>query len=276
MQLLRKLELKCLQEFDRICRKHGIPYFLGGGTLLGAVRHQGFIPWDDDIDVMMLPDAYARFTQIVDQELGEEFVYQSQQNDPEYYSAFDKIRLKGTVFDTYLSRQYPLKSHGIFIDIFVHDYSSNRKMMQQIHVIRTVYAKSLVLHKRHNSPMHFYGRLKLLCKAATWYKDSTPMETLKEREYRILTRYNHKHTKYLYDGRGEHTKHGVFPAWILTDGAIYTSFEGIQFPIPKHYDEYLKFSYGETYMELPPEEKRIPEHDLAVLDFGIYQNKNNL
>ncbi len=267
---VRELEFKCLLEFDRICRKYEIKYFLGGGTLLGAVRHQGFIPWDDDIDVMMLPEDYDKFRDVVQSELSDEFVYQSKETDGEYHSIFDKIRLKGTVFDTNFSQQFDLISHGIFMDIFVHDYTSENKLGQKLHIFRTILGKSLVHHKWGNTPMHFYGKLKFICRLATVYKNHTSMEKLEKHQMRVVEKYDKKKTKYLYDGRGEHTRHGAFPASILEEEPIEMMFNGKMMPVPKRYDEYLTFSYDENYMTLPPEEKRVPEHDLARLDFGKY------
>ena len=267
---VRELEFKILLEFDRICRKHDIEYFLGGGTLLGAIRHKGFIPWDDDIDVMMLPGSYEKFQAVVEKELGEEFVYQCKENDSQYHSIFDKIRLKGTVFDTEFSKQFDLKCHGIFIDIFVHDYTSNAGLIQKYHIFKTVFVKSLVYHKWGQTPMHFYGKLPFICKLATIYKNHHTMSHLEKLEMKTVTRYDRGKTGFLYDGRGEHTKNGVFKAGILEDGAIYVPFNGKDFPVPKRYDEYLRFSYGDDYMTPPPVEKQVQGHDLAVLDFGNY------
>ena len=274
LKKLKELELMCLREFDRICKKNGIQYFLGGGTLLGAVRHGGFIPWDDDIDVMMLPKEYEKFRKVVDLELDNRFIYQCKENDPQFHSIFDKIRLKDTIFDTWFSKQFDLTSHGIFIDIFVHDYISDNKYIQKLHIFKTILCRSFVRHKWDDSPMHFYGRLKLICKIASLYKKTVSMEKLEYRQMKTVTKYNGRNTRFLYDSRGEHTKNGVFLASILTDGAIDMSFEGINFPVPKRFDEYLEFSYGKDYMTLPPKEERIPGHDLARLDFGEYKNEN--
>ena len=219
---------------------------------------------------MMLPDEYEKFRSVVKEELDDEFFYQSRDTDPAYHSLFDKIRLKGTVFDTHFSRQFPLRCHGIFIDIFVHDHICKGPLRQKYHIFKTLFVKSLVHHKWGGTPMHFYGKLKFICRLATIYKDHRPIEALERLEIKTVTKYNRKNTHLLYDGRGEHTRHGSFDSSILEEGFELMLFNGMDFPVPIRYNDYLKFSYGDDYMELPPEEKRQPGHDLAVLDFGKY------
>lgn len=98
LRKLQLLELKVLLEFKRICEKHQIQYFLMWGTLLGAVRHQGFIPWDDDIDVGMLRSEYVKFLAICNEELSQDFFLQTFESDKTYVNSFAKLRLNGTEY----------------------------------------------------------------------------------------------------------------------------------------------------------------------------------
>ncbi|WP_267128104.1 LicD family protein [Erysipelothrix piscisicarius] len=120
MNKLQQEELNILIEFDRICKKHNIIYSLSSGTLLGAIRHQGFIPWEDDIDVNMSRSEFNRFEQVVAEELNQDFFYQSFKTEKDHYHAFSKIR-SNKVELVEKSTDYLNINHGVWIDIFPYD-----------------------------------------------------------------------------------------------------------------------------------------------------------
>lgn len=117
---VQAIELEILLEVDRICRKHRISYFLDSGTALGAVRHKGFIPWDDDIDIGMLRDDYERFLSVAQEEMGQDYFLQTYRTDGTPIM-FAKVRKTGTTFVEFRLRKFPI-NHGLFIDIFPYDY----------------------------------------------------------------------------------------------------------------------------------------------------------
>jgi phosphorylcholine metabolism protein LicD len=259
----------CLDEFDRICREYDIKYFLGGGTLLGAVRHQGIIPWDDDVDVMMLRDEYEKFIAIAPKAVREGMFFQSSDTDSDYHSVFPKLRIDGTRFVTEFSSRFPEAHQGIFIDIFVHDHTSDKPLGQKLHVYETLFARSMVFHKWEGTPMHFYGKLKLICRLATGYIRRKPMKKLEKLQDSVIKKYNKKKTSYLYDGTGEHLRHGAFPAkWLA--GSRLARFGEKEFPIPVCAEEYLKYSYGD-YEKWMPASLRKAEHNIVEVDFGKYK-----
>lgn len=121
LRQLQLAELEILDEFVRVCQAHDLRYYLVGGTLLGAVRHQGFIPWDDDIDVAMPREDYDRFAQIASEELGPQYFYQCPDTDPHYFLTYAKVRKNGT--EVYEERFRNAQFHkGVFIDIFPLDF----------------------------------------------------------------------------------------------------------------------------------------------------------
>ena len=269
LKLLHELLYKCLLEFDRICKKHDIKYFLGGGTLLGAIRHGGMIPWDDDMDVMMLRPDYEKFLSVVNDEISDGMFFQSSETDEQYHSIFTKIRLDGTKFVTRFSCRFEHMHQGIFIDIFVHDKTSDKKLFQKLHVFETLFVRSMVFHKWEGTPMHFYGKLKLICKLATAYINKHSMKKLENIQNKVVRKYEHKNTGYLYDGTGEHLRHGAFPAkWL--DDVRYAEFNGRQFPVPAESEKYLQYSYGD-YDKWIPASLRKAGHDIIEVDFGKYK-----
>ena len=115
---MQLLELDLLIEFDRVCRKHGIKYCITSGTLLGAVRHKGYIPWDDDSDIAMLREEYEKFRAVADEMDASVCYFQDHYNDPEYLWQYGKLRRTGTSF-VRAGQEHMKGKTGVFVDIFV-------------------------------------------------------------------------------------------------------------------------------------------------------------
>ena len=122
IKLVQQDALRIVREFDRICRANDIGYFMSAGTLLGAIRHKGFIPWDDDIDIGMLRPDYERFIQVAQDQLGNEFYLQTRAVDPDTPYLYTKIRLKGTEYVTPFTEIRDMHK-GISIDLFPFDWA---------------------------------------------------------------------------------------------------------------------------------------------------------
>ena len=260
--------LEYLLYIDKICKKHNIKYFLAGGTLLGAVRHHGFIPWDDDADVMMLREDYDRFLEVIKDELPENVFLQIPGTDPLNHQPFIKLRLDDTVFATKFTSKFPEMHNGIFIDILAHDKTSDSRIGQKKHIFMTLLTRSMVFNKWGNTSITLGGRHPVLCRAATFLKNHLPMRFLEKRMFNTLEKYKNKDTDFLYDGMGRNLRRGVFPKkWL--DEAVLMDFEGYKFPVPKDYDEYLTWLYG-NYMEMVPVSERRTSHSIVWMDLGEY------
>lgn len=121
MKKLWAVELDLLAEFDRVCKKHGLTYFVEGGTLLGTIRHQGFIPWDDDVDLVMFREEYEKLLKIVDQEFQHPYFFQTPFTDPGLIMGGSRLRNSETTLVSDFENKRPYKNKGIFIDIFILD-----------------------------------------------------------------------------------------------------------------------------------------------------------
>ncbi|WP_426350503.1 LicD family protein [Alloiococcus sp. CFN-8] len=269
LDTVHEILLGYLLEIDRICKKHDIKYFLAGGTLLGAIRHGGFIPWDDDADVMMLREDYDKFCSIIERELPSNLFYQVPRTEELNHNVFSKIRINNTLFATVFTGKFMDMHNGIFMDVVCHDKTSNSPFFQKLHINLTRLTRSLVFNKWGNTPIKSGGRHPFLCRIATVFKNIMPMRLLEKWQEMALTFYkNRKASRYLYDGMGRNIGRGVFPKEYL-DEAILVDFHGFKLPVPKEYDKYLTYLYGD-YKTMIPVSKRRTSHSIVLMDLGEY------
>ena len=271
LDAIQKIQLAYLLEVDRICRKHGIKYFLGGGTLLGAIRHKGFIPWDDDSDIMMLREDYEKFCKIAVSELPTNMTFQSNKTDRYCFYEFAKLRIDDTAFATVFAKEHKSMHNGIAFDIFCHDKTANSKFGQKLHMAMTIFTRALVFNKWNHRKAENGSRIqtaftnfcvKLFPLRFSYWLMNHTISFFKRK----------KNAKYLYDGMGRNVYNGVFSIELL-DEVTYVDFEGYPLPVPKRYDEYLRFLYGD-YMELAPLSTRLGCHEILLCDIGKYDILN--
>ncbi len=266
LDTIRKLEVDILKDVDRICKKHDIKYFLIGGSMLGAIRHKGFIPWDDDLDIGFLRKDYDKFRKIAIKELDKKFYYQTYRNKDGSHYVFDKIRVKGTTFSTAWSALFDIED-GVFLDVLVFDKTSNIRFVQQIHTKLIRILKRLINLKWINYPrkkVHY--RLSVI---ALPFVRLIPFPTLHKIFEGVLGLFEHsKNSKYVIDSVGMNIEKGGFPlVWLQELTTV--KFEGSDAPVSEYYDEYLKLWYGEDYMKLLPPNKRTG-HAIVEINLGEY------
>lgn len=271
LDAIQKMQLAYLLEVDRICKKHHIKYFLGGGTLLGAIRHNGFIPWDDDSDIMMLREDYDKFAEVAQQELPAGMTFQSGKTDKNCFYEFNKLRVENTVFATELAKNHTDINVGIAFDIFCHDKTANSRLGQKLHLAATLFTRALVLNKWNHRKADNGSRVQSA--VTNFFVKILPLRfSYFLMNHTISFFKRKKNAKYLYDGMGRNVYNGCFSADIL-DEVITHDFEGYQLPVPKKYDEYLTFLYGD-YMEKAPLSTRLGCHEILLCDIGKYDNLN--
>lgn len=252
LKRLHSTEIELLNELDRVARELSVTYYLVGGTLLGAVRHKGFIPWDDDLDVAMPRKDYERFLKDAPELLGERFFLQSFYSDKGFGNLYAKLKMNGTAFIEE-SSQASSMNQGIFIDIFVLDEGPAKQT--PIDKFRYQLARSMssyLYNTRYHLPIH----------VATAIYRLIPEERLAHMRDSLLMG---KGDCYLNHG----SQYGLVKQTIEKsryDPPTFLEFEGRKYPVPRDYEYVLRRLYGDHYMELPPVEKR-RTHDPVRLSF---------
>lgn len=266
---IQRILVGYLLEIDRICLKHNIKYFLGGGTLLGAVRHGSFIPWDDDIDIMMLREDYDKFLEVAAQELPKGLSLQTTKTDKYCHYPFAKIRIDDTMFATKFSKNHSGMNNGMAFDVFAHDVTANSKIGQKLHLQFTLLIRSMIFNKWNKRKID--NRHKFQSFVANVLKAIFPIRFSEWIQYRVFKMFKHKkNAKYLYDGMGRNIRRGAFPISYL-DEVDYAEIFDHKFPIPKEYDKYLTYLYGD-YMKPVPPAKRQPSHAIVLMDLAEFLN----
>lgn len=255
LEEMKQIELELLKKIDKICKEANVQYYLAGGTLLGAVRHQGFIPWDDDIDLIMKRRDYEKLKEYMKNHEKKGIQLLSYDITEGYYYPFMKIVDTTTVLIEHNVKPY---SMGVYIDIFPIDGFPSNKFIGKLHFSKIMfYRKSLSMYQvpEFHTNMRYFKFLK-----KWWFQWS------QKKGYKYLIQHIEKlATKYEYEDSklGGCVVHGYgLPEIVSTDSykeTIYLPFEDEKFPCQKGYDEYLTGLYGD-YMKLPPKEKQVTHH----------------
>lgn len=251
LRKLRAVQIEMLVEVDRICRKCGIHYNIFCGTLLGAVRHGGYIPWDDDADVAFLRPEYEKFRKACEKELDTtRFYFQDQSNTPGYRWGYGKIRRKGTLFLREHQEHMPY-AQGVFIDIAPLDSVPDHyvaRLWQNFHCfcIRKVLWSEVGKVAEKNPVRRWIYKL----------LSQIPEKTLRRYFQSYVDRTNRQRTKLVRELMfpKPNAQYGFCRQW-FEESREYL-FEGCKLRGVKEYDAYLKATYNGDYMTLPPESER--------------------
>ena len=257
---IKNIELKILKYIDDICSQNGIQYSLAYGTLLGAIRHRGFIPWDDDIDICMDRKNFNRFMVACRENSNDRYELLWLDTNDTYTLPLPKVVDKTTVLTQ--NAQIEKMPLGIYVDVFIYDnipndpgkrrkyinklelyqrfwgYSQNKLVKQSDHPIKS-FVRSVVYRIFHLINPRLFS--KLLNTAAQKYNENDDCEYIGSMVYSTMRN----------------------TAWFRKEFLVEfqtAEFAGSLFPISKLYDHHLRICY-EDYMELPPVEKRVSHHD---------------
>lgn len=265
MNKLHNTLIEILDYCDSICKDYNLTYFLAGGTALGAKRHQGFIPWDDDLDIVMPRKDYDKLIEIIRKDENSLYKVQDQNSEDNYFLAFAKVRKQNTLFREKISDGL-YKDNGIYIDIFPLDTFDDRKSpMLQVDIFRL----KLIIHAlRFRSCKKFYKESSTYVKYIADYIVSFPYmffsnKGLLGKAKNIMTKRNEKKPIYiasfggLYGTEKEIMEYDIYypPRMIRFEGKLYPSLSKIEI--------YLERMYGD-YMQLPPENKRHTHEPLEL------------
>lgn len=255
LEELKLVEIDMLREFIRVCESLNLQYYVLGGTLLGAVRHQGFIPWDDDIDVGMPRADYEVFLAKAQELLPKNLFVQTFQTDPEYPANFAKIRNSNTTFVEDSLRECDI-NHGVYIDVFPLDFypQKGKKLLSVRHTLLKLRISDAFTVEE------MKGKTKLV-RAMSRILYPTVKCAVEKRESLMRS---FTEGEYLANHCGAWGAKEIIPAYWYGEGTL-MNFEGIQVSAPLCWHEWLTQMYGD-YMQLPPVEKRVAHHYVAAFD----------
>lgn len=263
---LKKLQgeiLDVLIEFDRICRANDIKYFLSSGTLLGAIRHKGFIPWDNDADVEMLREDYEKFCRVYKSTINSElFYFQDSSSDKEYSWPYGKLRKKNTLY-VRPGQSEAYKNTGICIDVFVLDSIAPSYFMQEVMYYLTCGCRKILW-----SPVGMRSLSNPFMRLWFFLLHFIPRKLALGFYHYVAGWYRGRDTGwlgFLNTGRTVFSSYAFKSEWFRD--TLDWEFEGHLFKIPVGYDGVLRGKY-QDYMQLPPVEKRVGTSGAEYIKFS--------
>ena len=258
---LQKIELEMLQEIDKICRHYHIRYYLAGGTLLGAVRHQGFIPWDDDIDIAMPREDYEQFIKIMSNKKHPIYKLLAIECTKGYPYTFAKVVDTRTRLVEEIGKD--LHQMGVFIDIFPIDGMGNQKekamqrLMKIIRLRSRIWEAALKKDEIKNKERNLKNQM--IKSAANGLIKIIGIKRCYHYMMKYVKQETFQDSKWIASAVGGAGIERELIERKYFDNMIEMEFEGKRFYAPEGYEKYLTNLYGD-YMQMPPKEKRVASH----------------
>lgn len=261
---IQQIQLNIVKDVDRICKKYNIKYYLISGSCLGAIRHKGFIPWDDDIDIAMMREDYDFFLSLFDKEFNTNLYYlQNEKSEHEFVWPLSRIVVKNTFLDI------PSKAHikinqGMFLDIFPLDNipDSNKLRKKQEKWIKTI-TKLINRKVYRKSELSYKNYVKYIISILL---SPIPLSFLKKTRYNFIVKYNKYSTSCVGNMASQYGyQKQIMPREVYGNPKL-MFFNDLLLPFPERPEEYLSRLFGENYMQIPPLHKRRVPTPVYLLD----------
>lgn len=265
---LHRVLLSAMKDIDKICREHELKYYLYAGTLLGAVNHKGFIPWDDDVDIVMFPQDFKLFEQEIQQKYNGRYQLCTFENTPIWFSKMNKLFVKGTT----VFSNHGEETHPISVDLCVLHSIPDRKWQRWVQR-KEIELVNLVLSVQSGVVIPTSARAKLVLGNLA----KINREYLGKRLDAVMTRYDRKQTEYVgimcntltknpYTGRSGYETDLTEREW--HEHFQYVAFEDTQFMTFSNTENYLDYQFSTKWREPYPEEKRVSKHDVKSYEIS--------
>ncbi len=261
LEHLQKVILIIAKYIDNLCKKNNIDYYLLGGSAIGAIRHHGFIPWDDDLDIVMDAKNYDKFISVCREQLDEETFY-FQEGYKDWPMPFSKMKLRGTVFKEPSGYVNESGEEGIFVDIFKLENSPSSRFGQMWQYFCAKYLLCNCLLRRGWEQTTWVKKLMMTI--------SMPLNNRGLRSFfkHQVEKYNNQDTDYCLFFAGRYRFDTSFYKKSVLGKPIMVPFEDTHLPVPEGYDLWLRQIFGD-YMTPPPVKKQVGLH-LIKVNFGKY------
>ena len=273
-EIIKKSLLETMDVFHEFCERHGLNYYLVGGGLIGAIRHQGFIPWDDDIDVFMTYENYIKFFNACELSLDTDNYYLQKENTSEWPLFFSKLRMNGTTFIEEDTKDRKMHK-GFYIDVMCLNNVSSVYLFRYIQFIaaRLITIKTI-------AERGYITNSKLKKISMIVFKRLIGVNILSFL-IKIVRSLNNTDTKYVghFFGRAKFNNTSFLSEYL--GNPRYVDFSEIKLPVPSNVEKYLELRYGSMYMEMPDEKTKslYPSHSAFVdlfNDYKKYENNSNI
>lgn len=255
MQQRKQLALDMAKHLHKVCAEHGLRYFMDYGTLLGAVRHNGFIPWDDDLDVAMPREDFFKLQDLINKD-NTPYQVEFYNNKAQYgYATPKMVDTRTTLIDEKMG--YGREVTGVFLDIFIYDGVGNQMRPALAYCACLKILKRMVFLSRRNFVMESIPKTVLF--AIPWVICRLiGVDAINRLLNRLCAKRSFDEDALVACVAGDHLRRNIFPRQMI-EGQVLLPFEDTQLCAPEAYDQYLTQLYGD-YMTLPPEDQRIPPH----------------